>query len=263
MNATLNAKQQRIAKTSTVGGQPIPVKPSGYADREGLNQQLNAQLKDNAEARLHTLFPFSSADPEDAKWALREQYLTRQGHTIPGIGEVIAPPEYFDYCQRKYNQQLADELKDFIFSQIDLNNPASREWWTQRFPEYVQEFENAWEMQLEYQKRLGLIQIKGVQDMSDMWYLFCKKLGLDQFATQYRGQVPQANKVPATFTGFQHIKNPEIPSGGRLGRLTDAAHPVLPAENQFGQLRGTRQPEGSIPSQTPNQAPKFSARARQ
>lgn len=221
MNHVLNKKQQKIARTSQFpqGGQPIPARPSGYADRNNDNQKLNEDLSVQARDDLHTLYPFSTGDPQDAKWALHEQYLKGNRDTIPNIGEVFVPEEYFQYCERKYAQQLQDEFETFLFQQIDLTKPESREWWEARFPEFTQKFKNAWEMELEYKKKLGLIQINGVQNMSDMWFLFARAKGLDNFATRYTGIVPIADRVPTTFTAFQHLKNPNnVSADGLMGR---------------------------------------------
>lgn len=201
LGASLQSKQNQIAKRThfdkaATNDNMIPVYPSGYKTEED-DSVLSHELYYNSSA-MRTLTPFSSADPQDAYWALRSKYITDNG-SVPNIGQAIAPEQAIDYKIRKYDQMLEDQFKSFIFQQIKLDEPAQRQYWEEHFPEYTQEIQNAWELELEYQKRLGLIQIKGVQSMEDMWFLFCREKGLDNFASKYTGVAPSATAIPDKF----------------------------------------------------------------
>lgn len=198
LGQTVRDKQRVIAQTAQFANTLVPVNPSGYIParagvRDAAPTQLNLDLAAINESQRF-LFPFSKPDPQDPRYTIRQQLVGPDGQ-IPGVGQAFATEEYFDYIQRKYDQYLQDDLKSFIFQQIDLSTPQGRQWWETHFPEYTKELQTAWEMELDYNKRLGLMQVNGVQSMEDMWILFCRQKGLDKFATRYLGIPPTANTL--------------------------------------------------------------------
>lgn len=204
---TQKLQQMNMASTQTtyVGEGGIPDKPSGYSDFDKVHERFDDVLVKTAKD-INKMSPFTSADPQDAKFAMMTQLIDENEGVIPGIGKAFVPVEYFDYCARKVAQSQNDAFKRFIFQQIDLTTPAKREWWESRFPEYVNEYRRAWAMETQYNAQIQWVQINGVQDINDLWFLFCRANGLDKFASAYDG-VPKAIDVPANFNRYVINKN--------------------------------------------------------
>jgi hypothetical protein len=184
------------------GESPLPDHPSGVSNRGApfFQGTLPADF-DQIREYLNILYPFTTPDPEDAYWQRRSQVVSQDG-TVPGVGKAIIPPEYFDYTQRKLNQYLSDQFKTFVFSQIDLETPAAREFWETRFPEYTKEFREGWKRRLGHMARMGDMLINGVQNTEDLWYLFVTEKGLNPVAFQYQGP-PNQSQVAALFNMYQ------------------------------------------------------------
>lgn len=236
---------------ATDGISPLPVAPSGvntYIDNLPYHVGNLPENFEEIRKYLNILYPFTTPDPQDAYWQRRTSVVNREG-TVPGVGKAIVPPEYFDYCQRKLNQNLSDQFKSFVFSQIKLDTPAAREYWESRFPEYTNEFRQGWQRRLGHMAKMGEMLINGVQSTEDLWYLFVTEKGLNPVAFQYNGP-PNASQVAAMANMYQQTLGyspanvlRDIPQGGfGQGGLN----------TQFtGQILGTRGNEAQVYGQQP------------
>jgi len=214
------------------GASPLPPVPSGIQPT-GPAYDAGALRENFTDVHnlLKVLYPFTTPDPEDAFWQRRTQVVDGTGR-VPGMGMAVVPPEYFNYTQRKLNQLVSDQFKNFIFQQIDLTTPAAREFWETRFPEYTNEFRQGWKKRLGHMARMGDLMINGVQSMEDLWYLFITEKGLNPVAYQYQGP-PNASQTAALFNMYQQTIFPNTATGApRTGP------PEMLYQPGFGQAGG-------------------------
>lgn len=237
-------------KATQFAESPLPVIPSGIAHPSPILE--SGTLPENfreIQKYLNILYPFTTPDPEDAYWQRRSQVVNASGD-VEGVGKAIVPPEYFDYAQRKLNQTVSDQFKNFVFQQIDLSTPAAREYWESHFPEYTREFREGWKKRLGHMAKMGDMIINGVQSTEDLFYLFITEKGLNPVAFQYTGP-PNQSQVAAMFNMYQQTFFPEgagvsYITGARSGPPPVAgAQPGFginaPLQNQFtGQILGTK-----------------------
>lgn len=236
---------------ATDGISPLPVAPSGVnTDPLNIPYQLGNLPVDFEEIRkyLNILYPFTTPDPQDAYWQRRTSVVNREG-TIPGVGKAIAPPEYFDYCQRKLNQNLSDQFKSFVFSQIKLDTPAAREYWESRFPEYTNEFRQGWQRRLGHMAKMGEMLINGVQSTDDLWYLFVTEKGLNPVAFQYNGP-PNSSQVAAMANMYQQTVFGARANVPREGRFDGFGQGDLNSQ-YTGQILGTQGNQPQVYGQQP------------
>lgn len=242
-NVNAAALSARVVRESPLPAVPSGIRPEGQAYADG---QLGDEF-DSIRKYLNVLYPFTTPDPEDGYWQRRSQVVDATGN-VPGVGKAIVPPEYFDYTQRKLNQLVSDEFKNFIFQQIDLTTPASREWWETRFPEYTKEFRQGWKKRLSHAAKMGDMIINGVQSTEDLFYLFITAKGLNPVAYQYQGP-PNASQVEQLFNMYQQtmlgdtFPNPSATATPRTGQ---------PPLGIFGYQTGSVMNTYDIPGQQRN-----------
>lgn len=184
----------------------LPPLPSGYSDEVGAHRNLDNALRNEA-VQTRTLSPYTTADAQDAYWDLVTQYVDGHG-VVPGIGQVYADPSYWAYQQRKMSVVVENQFKQFIFGQIDLSTPAKRAFWEKKFPQYLREFEEGLERELDNKKKMAMIGIRGVKSEADMWYLFQKSKGVDRpFRQSTTPQPPFAREATQNAQTQANFKN--------------------------------------------------------
>lgn len=132
-----------------------------------------------------------SSDLEDEKYALQQKILegvdqadARNRGVIPGMGQVIVGPEYFDYTKRK--MEMADEVafRDWLVKQASFNTPEEAEYWSRMFPFIPEEKLREVSRVSELQKQQARINITGPQTPEDWRFIYNVNRGLIQIPTQ-------------------------------------------------------------------------------
>lgn len=171
--ATRAPMQQAIDKSV------IPIVPSG------MSEAAFGQVPDSQVLRMATINDqlastagdFTSVDPLDAKYEIRRKLVDPATGIVPGVGMAYDSPEFQAYVKRKMMTETLAQFKTFLFNQMDLSEPAKRAYWERLYPEYVEEYKKGMAMQVADMGRTALLQMNGVQNEDDMWFLFKKSHG--------------------------------------------------------------------------------------
>lgn len=117
-----------------------------------------------------------STDPEDRKYALRQQLVGNDGQ-VAKVGLAVADDQFFNYANRKEEQAILYDFYRFMFSQADLTKPESAQWWFSKFPWMrdmrVQEIEK----QADLQKTLARIGVTGPESEDDFMLMYLIRNG--------------------------------------------------------------------------------------
>ena len=154
-----------------------------------------------------------STDKDDIKYAIRKQLVgpagTPQAGTanVPGVGMAIAGEEFFDYAERKEQQEMFFDFKKFVAAQADLSSPASAQWWFEKFPWMKELRLEQVNQQGELQKQLARIQITGPQNEEDFMHLYLVNKGLIKVTEQPLHRLGQATDITSS-TFRQGFFNP-------------------------------------------------------
>jgi hypothetical protein len=144
-----------------------------------------------------------STDRDDVKYGIRKELVGKdaQGNNVagsavvPGVGMAIAGEEFFDYAQRKEEQEMLFDFKKFVAAQADLSSPASAQWWFEKFPWMKELRLEQVNQQGELQKQLARIQITGPQNEEDFMHLYLVNKGLIRVTEQPLHRLGQATDI--------------------------------------------------------------------
>lgn len=114
---------------------------------------------------------------EDQKWSIRSQLVDQNTGVVGGVGQAIAPEEYFSYIQSKEEELSANSFIAWVMNQVDLSTPASAAWWYSHYPWLKQ-------LRLDYAKKqhdldwkLTELEINGAQNDEDMMVIYALETG--------------------------------------------------------------------------------------
>lgn len=176
----------------------------------------------------------STTDPEDEKWALRQNIVTGANGVVPGIGQAIAPSEYWDYAARKEQADTLLQFQQFVLQQCDLSTPESANWWYQKFP-WIKDLKlSEMRAQADLQKKYAEIQITGPQNEEDFMLIWMRKQGLIKVSDKipeelYKDETiisknykdgmfsPLAKKIPPTTAQIVGGEGNKIPFNNPMG----------------------------------------------
>lgn len=141
---------------------------------KGVSNTQYTQVSD----RRGTKFPakLSHPDPEDAKWNLRKEAITDGGKTPAGM--AIAPDSFFDYIDRKKQNELLADYEAWVMENADLSKPETIDWWYRTVPWIRNKRLSVIEEQAELQKNIARIQVDGPKSEEDLKLIFAIKNGL-------------------------------------------------------------------------------------
>lgn len=170
-----------------------------------------AQSAENA--RVAFPLKIGSTDKDDIKYGIRKQLVGPEGTpqagtaNVPGVGMAIAGEEFFDYAERKEQQEMFFDFKKFVAAQADLTTPASAQWWFEKFPWMKELRLEQVNQQGELQKQLARIQITGPQNEEDFMHLYLVNKGLIRVSDQPLHKLGQAADITSS-TFRQGFFNP-------------------------------------------------------
>lgn len=132
-----------------------------------------------ARQGLQTLGEFTTADPYDKVVQTMRSVIGENG-VVDGIGKVQVGPDspFWDYAARKKALEFENEFKGFVYNQIDLSTPESRELWEKRFPDFTEALRSGLYKNRMLRARLEDIGLYGARNEEDMWLLYLQEKGL-------------------------------------------------------------------------------------
>jgi hypothetical protein len=110
-----------------------------------------------------------STDPEDERYALQGK-MTNQRGVVPGVGQALVGPEYFDYVTRKMEDAEYTMFQDWMLRQADWSTPEATEYWVTKFPWMLEKRFEEQDRVGDLQKRIARINVAGPQTEDD-WHL--------------------------------------------------------------------------------------------
>lgn len=133
----------------------------------------------NARQGLQTFGNFSTADPYDKVVQGMRSVINKDG-VIPGIGKVQIRDDspFWDYVARKKALELQEQFQSFIYNQIDLSSPESREYWESKFPEFTKQLREGLYKNRLIKAKLEDIGLYGARNEKDMWLLYLREKGI-------------------------------------------------------------------------------------
>jgi len=164
--------------------------------------QFATPTESAANARVAFPLQIGSTDKDDVKYGIRKQLVGRDANgnptgtaNVPGVGMAIAGEEFFDYAQRKEEQEMLFDFKKFVAAQADLSSPASAQWWFEKFPWMKDLRLEQVNQQGDLQKQLAKIQITGPQNEEDFMTLYLCNKGLIKVSDQPLHKLGQATDI--------------------------------------------------------------------
>jgi len=140
----------------------------------------------DATGTIASQFPVSLGNQtpaEDQKWALREE-LVGTGGIIPGVGQAVAPEEYYGYVQGKQEEETMNQFFSWVMQQANLKTPEGQHYWFSKFP-WMRNMRIA---QAEKQNKLDMtlarININGPQNDEDFLTIYLIQQGLLKVPTK-------------------------------------------------------------------------------
>lgn len=205
-------------------------------------------------ANINFPVQLSTTDPEDSKFALRQQTVTNEG-VVPGVGLAIADSNYFDYAKRKVDAETLFQFQQFMMQQAKLDTPEAASWWFEHFPWMRQLREDEIKKQAELQARYALIQINGPQNEEDFLMLWMKDNDLIRVANVPVHMLGQAQGITAGNyqTGFFGRVAQKFLQG-MLPTKTDNQAALVSWANPIAPLAGRGQFPGIVGSEFPGNA---------
>jgi len=173
----LGKGRAKSAKLSTITKRPLTPKfeqqayeASTVRDGPAWSAQRVQQIADRTDiygGKVPTVIKGASvADKEDAYW----YNFMQVSHTAPG--KTIVPEAFFEWVQRKIDNEWARAIIDFKISQIDMTNEASQLYWKQVEPYAFKMKLDGIASELEAQRRMQMLKATGINDLNDLWYLY-------------------------------------------------------------------------------------------
>lgn len=195
MISRANAMQQKF-------GNMTPA-PNVFRMASGTQQQNNENIA----------FPvkLGSTDRDDKKYNIRSQLVSGPtGAEVPGVGMAVADDKFFEYADRKQQQQILYEFYNFMMAQADLSKPESAQWWYTHFPWMRKLRLDQIDKEADLQKTLARIQVTGPENEDDFMLLFLIRNGTisppDYSVNKMGQQAPVATSYQEGF--FSSLLNP-------------------------------------------------------
>lgn len=143
------------------------------------NPAAREQVGDRAN-NPNSLFPvkLGDSDPQDDKYKRRAALMNPTTGVVPGVGQAIAPEEYFEYIKRKEDESQYTNFKEWIFKNADLSTPETAAYWTNLFPFIKEKMYAEIEREADLQASLAKISATGPQTEHDWYLLYCLQQGL-------------------------------------------------------------------------------------
>ena len=114
-------------------------------------------------------------DVRDHEIQLRKAALTNP-LGVDGIGQVMAPSDYFEYLDRKRQMVQKADFESWLYSHLDLSTPANMDWAKRNFPDlFTNRILNFQKTQANVTKA-ALINIRGPESVDDYLFMY----GLDR-----------------------------------------------------------------------------------
>lgn len=167
---------------------------------------------------------------EDRKYTLQSTIVDNQG-VVPGYGKAQVDEKFFRWAQKQQEEAFALAFRNYVYSQIQLNTPEAREFWTQRFPEWTARVYEAHEQQAEMDKRLKLISLHGIRDESDMWLLYLKEKGVIFTSQNWNRRVRVIAEDNTYANLYLPVDDTKVESVFKTGIVN--SDPPPPVQNRF------------------------------
>ena len=168
------------------------VRPNVISQARSLYGQMNAVATPNnyyaEEDRKKTRigdFPMKlgSAQPDDLEMAAR-QNLTEDSGIVKGFGMAVADDRVFNYLERKKEAEIEADYRAWVASQADFSDPAQAEFWNKVAPWITDLKLQEIDQNLELQKRLATLQVKGPTSEEDFKLMYMIANGMVRVPTQ-------------------------------------------------------------------------------
>lgn len=161
------------------------LRPDGLANAQAL---FNRYQTDSTAPNIFRMGPggsnanvnfpvqIGSTDPQDFQYALQKELVNTQG-IVPGVGQALVGPEYFEYATRKDQQQQLLNYRQFAMQQADLSTPEKTAWWFEKFPWMAKDRTDLIDSVSELQKKFAHMQVRGIQSEEDMLLSYLEHSG--------------------------------------------------------------------------------------
>jgi len=136
---------------------------------------------------------------------------------MPKLGKVYVPEQFWAYAQLKQEQAFQEDFNRFVFTQVNINTPEARAYWEKKFPGYTQQVYNAYATKMQIQAKLAEIQIKGFQNMGDLWFAFQYQNGyFERMLAPPTSRLVAISQDEPTVSATNDINDPRSTSYGAL-----------------------------------------------
>lgn len=213
MEVPVEGDWEALVKGERRQAHPLPFQPSGLRP-----EFTNKTLADWFTAsQLLTSFygALTTADPEDEKYALIRRFVRDNaqagGPAVPGIGKVFTDPGYWDYNQRKMDQEQEVAYKLWKYEQIDAMTPEAREFWMEKCPEFVPQLQMGMKQAMKMLRRVANIRIRGIQNEEDLRFLWKISVGAYQPPKSKKTLPPMETIESDQFPGLATDRNAPFP----------------------------------------------------
>jgi len=95
------------------------------------------------------------------------------------IGEAIVPEEFYQYAQENLERNEVMKFKQWLFGQIDFDNPVRLDYFRKTMPEYFEEARKNLHFQIYLQAQVYEIKMQGAKDEKSMLILYLAENGYD------------------------------------------------------------------------------------
>lgn len=137
-------------------------------------RQIGTEIED-VNKSVYEGMRMTTLDPMDHRFQLQAQEVSGVGAedgVVPHVGRVLLGPEYFDYAQRKVNQQAYDDYIMFILNNIQNSDVPNREWYKKMFPDIYAMFVARMKERQRLRNEMEDIAVRGVQNRQDLYNLY-------------------------------------------------------------------------------------------
>jgi len=176
---------------------------------------------------------------EDQKWSMRKAMIEKDG-TVPGVGQAIAPEEYFSYIRDKSEEMSMNDFYNWMMSQADLSTPERQQYWFSKYPWMRSLREDAAKKQHDLDWKLTEIELNGPQKEEDWLTLYMINQGLIQPPTKptyqlYDDPNPQTNQyIAGLFSPMSKRENFLPAAQGTIAWSDPLAIGTAPSYPRFG-----------------------------
>lgn len=186
---------------------------------------------------INVNFPvgLGTPDEQDERYFTQQSLVNEQG-IVPGIGQAIVGPDYFDYVKRKEEVGMFAQFQEWLMNQASFDTPEQSEYWYKHHPWMLEKRVNEVERVANLQQQLAKINIGGPQTEDDWKLLFALEKGLvvvPNTAPHMLGMNEQGDYISKNYR--QGMFSPMItdPPGGinppkKLNTLLSWSNPIAP-----------------------------------